>query len=147
MYFGFLGGSALLHLLAAHPKVVAAFGIVATVAMVTTANGPQNYIGSGQEMRRIERSVVAQQLVADADIAGVNEVARRLAEESREEIEPMVRQVLSQCGQGCASLTPAIVMRDEALLRSALIVWELERRSPDVGVSGSQIAQLMSRSR
>jgi hypothetical protein len=134
--------------MAAHPKVVAALGIVATVAMLTTPNGPQNYLGSGQQMRRMERTVTASHMVADEDLTGVDTVVRRLAAERPEEIEPLVREVLRQCGSGCGSLTPAIVIHDEALLHSALTVWELERRSPDIrSLRGSQIARILTHGR
>lgn len=146
MYFGFLGGSALLHLLAAHPKVVAALGIVTTVGMLATSMGPMNYLGSGQQMRRIERSVTANHVVDDAAVAGVDLVARRMATMPVSELEPVVRQVLRQCGNGCASLTPAVVMNDEALLHSALIVSELDRRSAELQpITQERVAQLMTR--
>ena len=57
MYIQMFGGSALLHLLAAHPKVVALFGIAATATMLMTPLGPGGYIGSGGHLDRIEAAV------------------------------------------------------------------------------------------
>lgn len=146
MYFGFLGGSALLHLLAAHPKVLATFGIAATLSMLSTSLGPQNYLGAGQQINRIERSLAPGRLVDDAAVEELATSARRLATMPAAEVEPMVRQVLRQCGNGCGSLTPAIVMNDAALLQSALIVSELERRSAGLQpLTDDRIAQLLTR--
>lgn len=146
MYFGFLGGSALLHLLAAHPKVVATLGIVASVSILTTSLGPQNYLGAGQQMNRIEQSLAPSQLVDDAAVEELATSARRMATMPAAEVEPRVRQVLRQCGNGCGSLTPAIVMNDAALLQSALAVSELERHSVGLQpLTNNRIAQLLTR--
>jgi len=146
VYFGFLGGSALLHLLAAHPKVVAVFGIATTVGMLATSMGPQNYLGSGQQMRRIEQTVTANQLVDDEVVKDAVARGSLMAATPTVEVESIVRQVLRKCGNGCASLTPAIVMDDAELLRSALTVAELERHSAESRpVTSDRIAQLMAR--
>lgn len=146
MYFGFLGGSALLHLLAAHPKVVAVLGIATTVAMLVTPLGPQNYFGSGQQMRRLDQQVGATQLVDDAVIADLRGGAQQRLTRPTEELAPTVRQVLHACGAGCAPLTPAIVLQDATLLESALLVAELERHATDTQpLSRDRIAQLMAR--
>lgn len=146
MYFGFLGGSALLHLLAAHPKVLAMLGIAATVSMLSTSLGPRNYFGAGRQMTRIEQRLAPSQFVDDAAVEGLALSARRLATMPVAEIEPMVRQVLRQCGNRCGSLTPAIVMKDAALLQSALTVSEGERRSAGLQpLTSDRIAQQLTR--
>ena len=145
MYFGFLGGSALLHLLAAHPKVLGMLGIAATVSMLTTSLGPQNYLGAGQQMNRIEQRLAPSQLEGDATVEELTVSARHLATMPAAEIEPMVREVLRQCGNWCGGLTTAIVMNDAALLRRALVASELERRSTSVQpLTSERIGQLLT---
>ena len=144
MYFGFLGGSALLHLLAAHPNLLATLGIAATISMLITSLGPQNYLGSGQQMNRIEQSLPAGQL-ADAAVEELMASARRLATMPAAEVAPIVRQVLQQCGNSCATLTPAVVMNDAALLQSVLVVSELERRSSGLPpLTDDRVAELLN---
>lgn len=145
MYFGFLGGSALLHLLAAHPKVLAMLGIAATVSMLGTSLGPRNYLGAGRQMTRIEQRLAPSQLVDAAAVEGLATTARRLATMPAAEVESMVREVLRQCGNWCEGLTPAIVMNDASLLQSALVASELERRSASVQpLTSERIGQLLT---
>jgi hypothetical protein len=146
MYFNFLGGSALLHLLAAHPKVVAVFGIVASVSLLATPLGPQNYFGTGRYVRALEQTLKTHEVVGDAAVAQAAAETRRLATESGPDIEAAIRRVLEDCGRGCADLTPAIVMNDEGLRRAALSLSVLNRAAlaQDPG-DRRRIAQQMSR--
>lgn len=146
MYFGFFGGSALLHLLAAHPKVVAAVGIATTVTLLATSMGPQNYLGAGQQIRRLERIVAANELVDAGAMEDVAAAAQRMANMPLAEIEQTVRRVLRECGNGCADLTPAIVMNDTALLQNALYISELDRHATEERpMTRDRIAQLLTR--
>ena len=145
MYFSFLGGSALLHLLAAHPKVVGAIGIAAAVGLLVAPNGVHHYIGAGQHMAHIERSMIANEVVDDLTIADVEASAARLAEMPRGDIEAAVREALHECGRACGALTPAVVMDDADLLAKALYVAELDRRARDIGpLTRERIALLMA---
>jgi hypothetical protein len=144
VYFGFFGGSALLHLLAAHPKVVAVFGIATTVGLLITPLGPQAYLGAGQQIDRLEQKVWS---IADEDPRVVEEApatARRMASRPSAELEPIVRSVLRQCGSSCADLTPAIVIGDDALLHSALVVAEVNRHASQRPMTREHIAQLLA---
>ena len=144
MYFGFFGGSALLHLLAAHPKVVAVLGIATTVALLVTPLGPQRHLGAGQEIDRLEQKVSS---IADEDPGAAEEAnaaARRMTGRPSLEVEAIVRSVLQECGDGCAELTPAIVMKDEALLHSALVVAEANRHAGAQPLTRQRIAQLLA---
>jgi hypothetical protein len=140
MYFNFLGGSALLHLLAAHPKVVVAFGIATTVGMLSTSLGPQNVVGVGQQMRALERSIT--QHVADAEIPAVTRVAGAADTRTREEMEHDIRYSLAQCGKGCRDLTPAAVMRDAKLVKDALYLASLDRGRRSLPSSGRELARV-----
>ena len=131
MYFNFLGGSALLHLLAAYPRVVAAFGIAGTVAALITSMGPQGYMGVGGHIRALDRAVVSSNIVNPAIVDDAAREARRMAEMPRDEIRPLVVGVLQECGRGCGDLTAAVVMNDPALLQQALYVWALNRNAAD----------------
>jgi hypothetical protein len=146
MYFNFLGGSALLHLLAAHPKVVAAFGIVASVSLLATPLGPQNYFGTGRYIRAVEQTLKTHEVIGDAAVAQAAVETRRLANESSPDIEAAIRRVLQDCGRGCADLTPAIVMNDKELRRAALSLSVLNRAALAQG-GGEQrrIAEQISR--
>ena len=131
MYFNFLGGSALLHLLAAYPRVVAAFGIAGTVTFLVTSAGPQGYMGVGGHIRALDRSVVSSKVVNETIIDTAAAAGRRMAERPRDEIRPLVAGVLQQCGRGCGDLTVSVVMNDPALLQQALYVWALNRSAAD----------------
>jgi hypothetical protein len=146
VYFSFLGGSALLHLLAAHPKVIGAIGIAAAVGLLAAPSGVHNYIGASRHMAAIERSVVANDVVSDLTVAEAEAAARRRAEMSRADVESAVRYALGECGRGCAALTPAVVMNDAELLDKALYVAELDRRSKELGpLTRDEIALSMAR--
>src|SRR5215216_1788240 len=122
VYFNFLGGSALLHLLAAYPRVVAAFGIAGTVAFLITSMGPQGYMGVGGHIRALDRSVVSSNAVNATVLDTAAVEARRMAEMPRDQIRPIVASVLQECGRGCGDLTPALVMDNPTLLQEALYV-------------------------
>lgn len=125
MYFNFFGGSSLLHLLAAHPKVVAVFGIVATVAYLSTPFGPRPYAGAASELRQLEQSLQAAGAVDEYEIENAAAVAERIDLASEEALQA-VTHAIRRCGQGCAELTPAVVMRDPELARLAVFVAELD---------------------
>ena len=55
MYFNVFGGSALLHLLAGHPRIVAAFGIAGTVAILVSPLGPGKHPGSEAYAQAIDQ--------------------------------------------------------------------------------------------
>ena len=57
MYLSAFGGSGLLHLLAAHPRVAAVFGIAATVSMLASPLGSGRFAGTADHLEKIERSV------------------------------------------------------------------------------------------
>ena len=135
MYFNFLGGSALLHLLAAYPRVVAAFGIAGTVAALITSMGPQGYMGVGGHIRALDRTVVSGNVVDPSIVDEAAVEARRMAEMPGDEIRPIVTSVLRECGRGCGDLTSVVVMGDPALLHQALYVWALNHSAADQSVA------------
>ena len=138
MYFNFVGGSALLHLLAAHPKVVAVFGIVATIGLLSTSTAPHNTLGLGRHARDVERSL-ARQGIVDEEFVRAAGALSNASELSRAQVEAAVRYSLAQCGTGCSDLTPAVVMSDAKLLQKALFVAALDRRSAADSARGTTL--------
>jgi len=128
MYFQTFGGSALLHLLAAHPKVVALFGIGATVAMLISPNGPGRDIGTGTHLARIEAAVGSQTAVTDArQFAAERAAAGILERQERGEIAAAIAHTLAVCGAGCTDISTARIASDAILLRRVLVLYELDK--------------------
>ena len=126
MYFNTFGGSALLHLLAGHPRVVAAFGIAATVAMFISPLGPGKHAGSEAYAQAIDRTIPADAGLDSADVARARAAAEQLAQMPKGVIHEAVRDTLSACGSACAELTPAIVEGDPKLLHDALFIYQID---------------------
>ena len=57
MYLPTFGGSGLLHLLAAHPRVVAILGVAATVGALMAPHAPGNLIGTAGHIERLESGI------------------------------------------------------------------------------------------
>jgi hypothetical protein len=128
MYFHTFGGSALLHLLAAHPRVVALFGIGATVAMLISPNGPGRDIGTGSHLARIEAAVGSQIAVTDARQMAAERAAAGIAErQERGEIAAAIAHTLDVCGAGCTDISTARIVSDAILLRRVLVLYELDK--------------------
>jgi len=127
VYLNSFGGSGLLHLLAGHPRVVAAFGIVGTVALLVSPLGPGVQGGSARYAEALDRSVspgISATLIADAQ-----ESADAQLSESPEVLDGVVGQTLHLCGPQCGAVTPAIVLKDPVLLRKVLLLHEVNLRA------------------
>src|SRR5215204_1187243 len=57
MYVPTFGGSGLLHLLAAHPRVVAIFGVAMTVGALNAPHAPGRLVGTASHIEQIESAV------------------------------------------------------------------------------------------
>ena len=127
MYTQMFGGSALLHLLAAHPKVVALFGIAATATMLVTPLGPGRFAGSGSHLARIEAAVGPQADVTEVRQAAAERAAARLlAGQNTTEIAAVVKLTLDRCGAGCTDINTERIVSDPELLRRVLVLHELD---------------------
>ena len=134
----FFGGSALLHLIAAHPKVVALFGIAATVSLLMAPHGPGRYLGTDSHLRRIEAAVRPQTGTSQARERSAESAANQmLARRDGQEIATAVRQTLSRCGHGCTDISTENVTADEVLLRRVLILYYLDREARRIGAEDS----------
>jgi hypothetical protein len=126
MYFNMFGGSALLHLLAGHPRIVAAFGIAATVAMFISPLGPGKHAGSEAYAQAIDKTLPARPGLDSADLAQARAAADQLAQMPKDVVHEAVRDTLTACGLACAELTPAVVEGDPKLLHDALLIYQID---------------------
>ena len=127
MYLSAFGGSGLLHLLAAHPRVAAVFGIAATVSMLASPLGSGRFAGTADHLEKIERSMSDTGLATVARQARAEREASALLERGNQEaIDAAVASVLRSCGSGCTDLSTATIARDPELLRGVLILHELD---------------------
>jgi hypothetical protein len=143
MYFNMFGGSALLHLLAGHPRVVAAFGIAGTVALLVSPLGAGKHPGSETYVRAIDRSIASHADLNNATVAQASAAADQLAHMPKSVINEAVQEALAACGDGCAELTPAIVESDPKLLHDALLIYQIDviRQLRKSGGSGPEMAR------
>ena len=137
MYFNMFGGSALLHLLAGYPRVIAAFGIVATVGLLLSPLGAGQHNGTGAYLQVLDRRV--QSYPGDAaTLARGKRTTEELAHGNPQARHEAVEHVLKACGADCAKLTPSIVERDQTLLNDALLLFALDgemHRSSSIGTA------------
>jgi hypothetical protein len=141
MYFPIFVGSALLHLLAAHPRIVALFGIAGTVSLLVAPHGPGNYRGTAAYLERLEIQIGETAPIASEYRTRAEGAADAMIENGRpEEIESAVVRALRACGSGCTDLSTPLVMGDQELLRRVLVIADLDRRveaARAIGASGA----------
>jgi hypothetical protein len=140
MYLPTLGGSGLLHLLAAHPRVVAIFGVAATVGALIAPHATGQLVGTAHHIERIESAIRPQVALAEGRQAAAEEEAvRLLAQNDRKQIESAVRRMLRACGTGCTDISTDRVIGDPALLLEVLMLSELDKlaRTPRTDVAGA----------
>lgn len=130
MYLNVFGGSALLHLLLGHPKLILALGIAGTVALANTPHGPGRHIGTAQYLAQLDATIGRRVANGDAaEKAARQSVTYLLETYDTHTIENTVAETLRACGPGCTDLSTPIVIRDPELLRRVLLVHELDRVS------------------
>ena len=140
MYLPTLGGSGLLHLLAAHPRVVAIFGVAATIGALIAPHAPGQLVGTSHHIERIESAIRPQVAVAEERQTAAEEAAVRLLEQNdRAQIDSAVRRMLRTCGSGCTDISTERVIGDRALLLEVLMLSELDKlaRKPRTDVAGA----------
>ena len=131
MYVPTLGGSGLLHLLAAHPRVVAIFGVAATVTALTAPHAPGRLVGTAGHIERIE-SAFSQRITAlgeERQTAAEQQAVRLLERNDRQQIELAVRQFLQTCGAACTDISSDRIVGDRALLVRVLMLGELDKQA------------------
>ena len=129
MYFPIFAGSALLHLLAAHPRIVALFGIAGTVSLLLAPHGPGNYRGTAAYLERLDAQIGETAPIASEYRTRAERAVEAMIENGRpEEIESAVNRALRECGSGCTDLSTPLIMDNKELLRRVLVLSDLDRR-------------------
>ena len=128
MYLQTFGGSAILHLIAAHPRVVALFGIAATVATLTGAVGPVRHAGTARHLEQLDAAVRIDDPVALSRWSEAEAVASAMLERRDDPaIAEAVAYTLRRCGTGCTDLTTRAIVEDPVLLRRVLVLYQLDK--------------------
>ncbi len=127
MYLTMFGGSTLLHVLAAHPRVVATLGIAATVTMLVSNSAVADRARANRYVHALDQTVASHGRVDAGLLAEAADRAARLETGDPREMDAAVRHALSACGAGCVELTPEIVEHDRGLRQAALYIAELDR--------------------
>jgi hypothetical protein len=127
MYLNTYGGSALLHLLIGYPRLVLLFGLASTVAMTMAPHGPGRYAGTGGYMAQLDAAFKPRLADAAAEQQARTGATDMLERGNAGEIQAAVEHTLEQCGPGCTDLATAIVIRDPALLRKVLVLYQLDQ--------------------
>lgn len=141
MYVPTFGGSGLLHLLAAHPRVVAIFGVAATVGALMAPHAPGRLVGTAGHVERIE-SALGPRIAAVAEerqTAAEEQAVRILERNDRKQIEAAVARILRTCGAACTDISTDRVVSDRALLVRVLMLSELDAlaQAPQTNVVGA----------
>jgi hypothetical protein len=141
MYFNVFGGSTLLHLLAGHPRLVAAFGVVGSVALLASSVSHGHYLGAAPYAQKLDQVIVEHSVVDQGTITKATRMANKLGRQSPRVVNRAVRRTLASCGGHCAELTPAMVERNKKLLKTALFVYELDwaSRRSRLALSASEV--------
>jgi len=123
-----VGGAALFHLLAAHPRVVALFGIAATVTILVAPEGTGRFVGSSAHLERVEAAIRPQAAVSGARQAAAEQRTTEMLERREVvEIASAVDYALQMCGAGCNDITTSSITSDAKLLRRVLVLYELDQ--------------------
>src|SRR5262249_17283603 len=123
-----------LHVLAAHPKVVAVFGIAAAVAMLTTPLGHGDYLGERKHAAAIERAVSSNPAASPVALRQAEERATSLSQVPGDRLAQALRETLEACGDRCVDETNGLIASDPEYLKTVLFLHELDPRfSGEVG--------------
>jgi hypothetical protein len=128
MYPITIGGSAILHVLAAHPKIVAVFGIAGAVAMLTTPLGQGDYLGERRYAAAIEQAVASRPAASPEALRQAEERAAELNRISGDQLQQVLRETLKACGDRCVDETNGPIASDPEGLKTVLLLHELDPR-------------------
>ena len=141
MYVNFLGGSALLHILAAHPKVVATLGVAATIATLCAPLAPRSLAAIASHAASLETAAARASRLSEAR----TEELRQFLYVDEAAIDQAVTRALDACGAPCHDLSLSVVLNDPALLEKALFVAALDREAHAHGLpNNAEIARLLA---
>jgi hypothetical protein len=141
MYVNFLGGSALLHILAAHPKVVATLGVAATIATLCAPLAPRSLGAVTGHADSLELAVAPAAAASDARV----EELRQTLHVDDAAVRAAVTRALTACGAPCHDLSLSTVINDPDLLEKALFVAALDHEAYVRGLPhNAEIARLLA---
>lgn len=141
MYVNFLGGSALLHILAAHPKVVATLGIAATIATLCAPLAPRSLAAVASHAASLETAAARTAKLSEARA----EELRQFWYVDDAAIDQAIARALNACGAPCHDLSVSLVLNEPALLEKALFVAALDREAHAHGLlSKAEISRLLA---
>jgi hypothetical protein len=141
MYMNFLGGSALLHILAAHPKVVATLGVAATIATLCAPLAPRSLAAITSHAATLETAAASASTLSDARA----EELRQPLVMDETAINQAITRALDGCGAPCHDLSPTLVLNDPQLLAKALFVAALDREAHARGLrNNTDLARLLA---
>jgi hypothetical protein len=127
VYLTTIGGSGLLHLLAAYPRVIGTLGLAATVTLLLSPSGQGRQLGTAGSLAQLDRSIAARTAAVPSSRDHAEAAAAAMLERANDrEITTAVREVLEHCGTGCTDLTSAAVIGDVTLLRRVLVLQQLD---------------------
>lgn len=126
MYLNTFGGSGLLHLLAGHPRLIAVFGLAATVAMLASPLGPYAHGATARYAAALDASIPPGSTTAILEEAN-RSAAQRLT--SPEQVNRIVVDTLRLCGAPCADVPAAEVLKDPVLRRKVVVLYEANLRA------------------
>jgi hypothetical protein len=127
MYLNTFGGSALLHILMAYPRLVLMFGLAGTVAMTAAPHGPGRYAGTGAYMAQLDAAYQPRLADAAAEQQARERAAEMLERSNPDEIREAVAHTLRECRPGCTDLATPVVIDDPALLQRVLVLYQMDQ--------------------
>ena len=127
MYFTSFGGSALLHLLAGHPRLVAVLGIGSVVAILSSPLGPGAHLGADQYAKTVERTLATNRGISASAYANAERAVSQLITTHDPSIPARIQAALTACGTNCTDLSVGAVMQDAGLERDVLLMSALDQ--------------------
>ena len=126
MYPTAIGGSAILHVLAAYPRLIAVFGIAATVSMLTTPLGTGDYAGVRGYAAAVERRIAGQTAASIEAFEQAQARAEALARLPQRRVYDLVHETLQACGNRCVEEGGTPLSADPESLKAILLLHELD---------------------
>jgi hypothetical protein len=126
MYPTAIGGSALLHVLAAHPKLIAVLGIAATVGMLHTPLGTGDYAGVRGYAAALERRISGQNADSTEVLDQARARAEALARLPQSRVDDLVHETLHACGARCLENGGLPLTADPESVKAILLLHELD---------------------
>jgi len=124
----FFGGSALIHLLASHPRIVAFFGVSALVGtLLQSPFGTPEVMGTAGYVQQLEQVARQHHAIDPEIVAHAHKTARVLAQLPTSRLTEIVGDTLRECGAGCNRVHMTEVFKNRELLTDLLLLYTLNQ--------------------